>query len=65
MTKSRLEMQGRELARQIHALHALKDERKEKMAEFRTREDTILKEINRLAMDVRTGQTSIPMDEQP
>lgn len=47
---------GRELARQIHVLAALKDERKESMKSFAQREQAIIKEINRLAMDVRTGQ---------
>lgn len=50
------ELLGRELARQIHMLDALKEERKEKLKEFSTREQTIMKEIHRLALDVRTGQ---------
>jgi hypothetical protein len=53
------ELMGRELARQIHALAALKEERKEKLADFRTREQSILKEIMRLALDVRTGQGAL------
>ncbi len=47
---------GRELAGAIHRLAALKDERKEAMKEFAAREQAIVKDINRLAMDVRTGQ---------
>lgn len=50
------EQMGRELARQIHALAALKEERKGQLASFKMREQCIVKEINRLAMDVRTGQ---------
>lgn len=50
---------GRELARQIHMLAALKDQRKEVMQDFKMREQAILKEINRLALDVRTGQSSL------
>lgn len=50
---------GRELARQIHMLAALKDERKEKLKDFQMREQAIMKEINRLALDVRTGQSSL------
>lgn len=50
---------GRELARQIHMLSALKDQRKEVMQDFKMREQAILKEINRLALDVRTGQSSL------
>ena len=53
------EQMGRELARQIHALAALKEERKESMQSFKLREQCILKEINRLAMDVRTGQAGL------
>lgn len=53
---------GRELARQIHALAALKDARKEQMHDFSTREQAILKEINRLALEVRTGQTTLSME---
>lgn len=53
------EQLGRELARQIHILAALKDEKKEVMQNFKMREQTIVKEINRLALDVRTGQSSL------
>lgn len=55
---------GRELARQIHALSALKDAKKEALRDFGTREQAILKEINRLALDVRTGQTTLAMDPE-
>lgn len=55
---------GRELARQIHALSALKDAKKEALRDFGTREQAILKEINRLALDVRTGQTTLAMDQE-
>ena len=55
------EQLGRELARQIHMLAALKEQRKETMSDFKTREQAIVKEINRLAMDVRTGQTSMDL----
>lgn len=58
------ELLGRELARQIHMLAALKQEKKETMKEFGHREETILKEINRLALDVRTGQSSLYPDEK-
>lgn len=50
---------GRELARQIHMLAALKDQRKETLKDFGMREQAILKEINRLALDVRTGQSTM------
>lgn len=50
---------GRELARQIHAMAALRDEKKEAMTSFKLREQAIQKEIHRLAMDVRTGQSSL------
>lgn len=50
---------GRELARQIHVLAALKDERKEAVKSFQQREQAIVKENNRLAMDVRTGQSRL------
>lgn len=50
---------GRELARQIHMLAALKDQRKETLKDFGMREQAILKEINRLALDVRTGQSNM------
>ena len=50
---------GRELARQIHMLAALKEERKQNMSDFKMREQAILKEINRLALDVRTGQSTM------
>ena len=63
MKGSDVEQLGRELARQIHVLAALKDERKEAMKGFSQREQTILKEINRLAMDVRTGQSQMFRDE--
>jgi len=53
------EQLGRELARQIHVLAALRDEKKEAMKSFGQREQAILKEINRLAMDVRTGQSGL------
>jgi hypothetical protein len=54
-----VEQLGRELARQIHMLAALKEERKESMKGFQMREQAILKEIHRLALDVRTGQSSL------
>lgn len=60
--ESTIESMGRELARQIHALAGLKDERKEKLKDFQMREQCILKEINRLAMDVRVGQTSLNLE---
>jgi len=50
---------GCELARQIHMLAALKDERKEALRDFSLREQTIVKEIHRLALDVRMGQSSL------
>lgn len=53
------EQLGRELARQIHMLAVLKDEKKEAMQNFKMREQSIVKEINRLALDVRTGQSSL------
>ncbi|NOT95445.1 MAG: hypothetical protein HOP00_03945 [Nitrospira sp.] len=53
------EQLGRELARQIYMLAAMKDEKKEAMQAFKLREQTIVKEINRLAMDVQTGQSSL------
>ena len=56
------ELLGRELARQIHMLAALKDQRKEAMKDFGMREQAILKEINRLALDVRTGQGGLYPD---
>lgn len=59
---SSTEQMGRELARQIHMLAAVKQEKKEKLADFRMREEAIIKEINRLAMDVRTGQTSFDLN---
>lgn len=62
MSGTEVEHLGRELARQIHVLAALKEERKEKMKEFQMREQGILKEINRLAMDVRTGQSSLALN---
>ena len=62
MGTSRTERMGQELARQIHALSALKDARKEAMRDFSTREQAILKEINRLVLDVRTGQTTLAME---
>ena len=54
-----IESMGRELARQIHALAALKEEKKEAMTSFKLRDEAIRKEINRLAMDVRTGQVGL------
>lgn len=50
---------GRELARQIYALAALKEEKKEMLTSFKLRDEAIRKEINRLAMDVRTGQSGL------
>lgn len=58
MTNS-VEHLGRELARQIHMLAALKEEKKEAMKAFQVREQAIVKDINRLALDVRTGQSSL------
>jgi len=64
MTQHRsLELLGRELARQIHLLAALKDDRKEKLKDFAAREQAIVKEIARLALDVRTGQTTFDLTE--
>jgi len=40
---------GRELARQIHMLGALKDEKKQAMKAFGEREQAIVREINRRA----------------
>lgn len=54
-----METYGWELAQQIHALAALKDARKESMAGYKLQEQAILKEINRLAMAVRTGQSGL------
>jgi hypothetical protein len=59
MNGQSVELMGRELARQIHMLAALKEERKELMKGFQMREQTIVKEINRLALDVRAGQSSL------
>lgn len=56
------EQLGRELARQIHALQALKESRKESMKDFGAREQAIIKEIHRLALDVRTGQSRLDLD---
>ena len=56
-----MELLGRELARQIHMLASLKDQKKEAMKDFGAREQAIIKEINRLAMDVRTGQSSLEL----
>lgn len=53
------EQLGRELARQIHMLAALKDEKKEATQNFKMREQAIEEEINRLALDVRKGQSSL------
>jgi hypothetical protein len=64
MGTTQTERLGKELARQIHALSALKDARKEAMRDFSTREQAILKEINRLALDVRTGQTTLAMEPE-
>lgn len=61
---SQEELMGRELARQIHALASLKEERKEAMKGFQLREQAILKEIHRLAMDVRLGQTALDLRER-
>ena len=60
-----MELLGRELARQIHVLAALKDQKKEAMKDFGAREQAIIKEINRLAMDVRTGQSSLDLGAEP
>lgn len=54
-----VELMGKELARQIHLLDALKEERKETLKALQTREQAIIKEIHRLALDVRTGQNSL------
>lgn len=54
-----IEHLGRELARQIHVLAALREEKKLSMEHFKLREQSIQKEINRLAMDVRTGQSGL------
>jgi len=58
------EQLGCELARQIHMLAALRDEKKQSLQDFKMREQGIVKEINRLALDVRTGQSSLyPTDD--
>lgn len=57
--ESSLEHLGQELARQIHVLAAMKDERKIMLQNFKLQEEQINKEINRLAMDVRMGQASM------
>ena len=54
-----VEQLGRELARQIHMLAALKDEKKQTLKDFGMREQAILREIHRLALDVRTGQSRL------
>lgn len=59
MMSIQTELLGRELAQQIHMMQALEQERKEAMKGFAQRKETILKEINRLALDVRTGQSSL------
>jgi hypothetical protein len=64
MMGTREELMGRELARQIHSLASLKEERKESLKGFQLREQAILKEIHRLAMDVRLGQTSMDLRGQ-
>lgn len=53
MTESQL---GRELARNIQVLHALKDEKDVAMQDFKTREKALMKEINQLAQEIRTPQ---------
>lgn len=59
MMQHSTEQLGLELARQIHALAALKEEKKEANKGFQQREQAIVKEINRLALDVRTGQRGL------
>lgn len=59
---SQTELLGRELARQVHILGALREEKKMAMTDFKLREQTILKEIERLALDVRTGQANLFTD---
>lgn len=60
------ELLGKELARQIHMLYAMKEERREKMTEFKLREQTMMKEIHRLVLDVRTGQSHLfGQEERP
>jgi hypothetical protein len=65
MMTTTTELFGQELARQIHALAELKDERKSSLKDFGLREQGILREINRLAMAVRTGQSSLFDAEHP
>jgi len=50
---------GKELARHVLLLSALEDERKSAMADFKARETAIRKEIYRLSIDIRTGQTGL------
>lgn len=59
MMGTQTELLGKELARQIHMLDALKEERKERMKDFQMREQSIIKEIHRLALDVPTGQSGL------
>lgn len=54
-----MEQLGKELARQIHMLQGLKEERQIAMENFKMREKTIEREINRLAIDVRSGQVGL------
>lgn len=56
---SALEHLGRELARQIHVLSALREERKIALQNFKLQEEQLTKEINRLALDVRMGQAEL------
>ncbi len=63
MSGTKTENLGRELARQIHMLAALKEQKKETMSDYKMREQAIVKEINRLALDVRTGQSSLYPNE--
>jgi|CXWL01.1.fsa_nt_gi hypothetical protein len=56
---SALEHLGRELARQIHVLSALREERKIALDNFKLQEQQLTKEINRLALDVRMGQAEL------
>ena len=56
---SGLEHLGRELARQIHVLSALREERKIALQNFKLQEEQLTKEINRLALDLRMGQTEL------
>lgn len=54
-----IEHLGRELARQVRLLAALGEEKKLAMQDFKLREDSLRKEINRLSIDVSIGQGAL------